>query len=332
MKSVQTGAAGTVDVVDIERPTPGPDDVLLRMRAVGICGTDVTFLHLGGGPFGPGGQMVPVPLGHEPAGEVAEVGANVTGVKVGDRVVVNPQAAPTGIIGCGGALGGMSEYLIIENAVLGKSLAIIPDTVPYEVAALNEPMAVALHCVNRSEARPGDKVLVFGAGPIGLGAAIWLKLRGVAHVTVADVIPGRLQTALAVGEDVAARLTELHGTGANSLGQPRPDTDIYIDAAGVAAVVNTALTSAKWGAKLVTVAVHKKPEPIDLGAILRSEMTILGSQGYPTEIFEVTPQLVEHQERFARLISHRVPFSEVDRAFALALTPGAAEKVVVTLP
>jgi (R,R)-butanediol dehydrogenase/meso-butanediol dehydrogenase/diacetyl reductase len=341
MKSVQTGAAGTVDVVDIERPTPGPDDVLLRMRAVGICGTDVTFLHLGGGPFGPGGQMVPVPLGHEPAGEVVEVGANVTGVKVGDRVVVNPQAAPTGIIGCGGALGGMSEYLIIENAVLGKSLAIIPDTVPYEVAALNEPMAVALHCVNRSEARPGDKVLVFGAGPIGLGAAIWLKLRGVAHVTVADVIPGRLQTALAVGadavidsskEDVAARLTELHGTGANSLGQPRPDTDIYIDAAGVAAVVNTALTSAKWGAKLVTVAVHKKPEPIDLGAILRSEMTILGSQGYPTEIFEVTPQLVEHQERFARLISHRVPFSEVDRAFALALTPGAAEKVVVTLP
>jgi (R,R)-butanediol dehydrogenase / meso-butanediol dehydrogenase / diacetyl reductase len=61
-------------------------------------------------------------------------------------------------------------------------------------------------------------------------------------------------------------------------------------------------------------------------------MTILGSHGYPTEIFEVTPQLVEHQERFARLISHRVPFSEVDRAFALALTPGAAEKVVVTLP
>ncbi|MCW6006060.1 zinc-binding dehydrogenase [Micromonospora sp. CPCC 205371] len=340
MKSVQTGPAGTIDVVDIERPSPGPDDLLLRMRAVGICGTDVTFLHLGGGPFGPGGQMVPVPLGHEPAGEVVEVGANVTGVKVGDRVVVNPQAAPTGIIGCGGTLGGMREYLIIENAVVGKSLAIIPDTVPYDVAALNEPMAVALHCVNRSEVRPGDKVLIFGAGPIGLGAAIWLKLRGVAHVTVADVIPGRLQTALAVGadavidssqEDVAARLTELHGTGVNSLGQPRPDTDIYIDAAGVAAVVNTALTSAKWGAKLVTVAVHKKPEPIDLGAILRSEMTILGSQGYPTEIFQVTPQLVEHQERFARLISHRVPFSEVDRAFALALTPGAAEKIVVTL-
>jgi threonine dehydrogenase-like Zn-dependent dehydrogenase len=182
--------------------------------------------------------------------------------------------------------------------------------------------------------------VVFGAGPIGLGAAIWLKLRGVAHVTVADVIPGRLETALAVGadavidssrEDVTARLTELHGRGANSLGQPRPDTDVYIDAAGVAAVVNTALTSAKWGAKLVTVAVHKKPEPIDLGAILRSEMTILGSQGYPSEIFEVTREIAEHQELFARLISHRVPFSEVARAYDLALTPGTAEKVIVTI-
>lgn len=75
---------------------------------------------------------------------------------------------------------------------------------------------------------------------------------------------------------------------------------------------------------------HKTPEPIDLGAILRSEMTIIGSQGYPTEIFQVTPELAAHQDRFARLISHRVPFGDVERAFALALTPGAAEKVVVT--
>jgi len=339
MKSVQTGAPGSIDVVDIERPLPGPRDALLRVRACGICGTDVSFLQMGGIPFGPGGSMISLPLGHEPAGEIVELGAEVTGVKVGDRVVVNPQAAPSGIIGCGGALGGMREYLLIEDAVVGRSLAVIPDSVPFDVAALNEPMAVARHCVNRSEARPTDKVVVFGAGPIGLGAAIWLKLRGVAHVVVADVLPERLETALAVGadavidssrEDVKARLSELHGEGANSLGQPRPDTDIYIDAAGVAVVVNTALTAAKWGAKLVTVAVHKKPEPIDFGAILRSEMTILGSQGYPSEIFEVTAELAEHQDRFAKLISHRVPFADAERAFELTLTPGAAEKVVVT--
>ncbi|CAI7975357.1 putative chlorophyll synthesis pathway protein BchC [Frankia sp. Hr75.2] len=339
MKSVQTGTQGTVNIVDIERPVLGPKDALMRIRACGIYGTDAHYLHMGGSPQGPGGQMISIPLGHEPAGEIVEVGAQIADLKVGDRVVVNPMAAPSGIIGCGGMLGGMREYLLLENVVVGKSVAVFPDTVPFDVAALNEPMAVARHCVNRSEASPTDKAVVFGAGPIGLGAAIWLKLRGVQHVVVADVIPDRLKTALAVGadavidssrEDVTARLTELHGQGANALGQRRPDTDIYIDAAGVAAVVNTALTSGKWGAKLVTVAVHKKPEPIDLGAMLRSEMTIIASQGYPTEIFEVTQEIAEHQERFARLISHRVPFSDVKRAFELTLTPGAAEKVVVT--
>ena len=187
----------------------------------------------------------------------------------------------------------MREYLIIENTVVGKSLAVVPDTAPYDVAALNEPMAVALHCVNRAEARTTDKVVVFGAGPIGLGATIRLKLRGVAHVAVA-VVPERPQEGVAVGadavidsshEDVTARLTELHGQGANALGQPRPDTDIYIDGAGAPAVVNTALASAKWGARLVMVAVQKKSE-IDLSAMLHSEMTLIAFQGYP----RATPQ------------------------------------------
>ena len=112
--------------------------------------------------------------------------------------------------------------------------------------------------------------MVFGAGPIGLGAVIWLKRRGVGQVAVADVIPARLRTALAAGadavidssrEDVTARLADLHGHSTNTLGAARPDTDICIDAAGAAIVVNTALRAAKWGARLVTVAVHKNPSP-----------------------------------------------------------------------
>ncbi|MBC2900590.1 zinc-dependent alcohol dehydrogenase [Streptomyces cupreus] len=339
MKTVRTGAQNQIEIVEAERPAPGPKDALVRVRACGICGTDTFFLHMGGAPFGPGGSMVSLPLGHEPAGEIVAVGAEVTGLKAGDRVVVNPQGAPSGIIGCGGPLGGMSEYLLIENAEVGTSVAVFPDHVPFDVAALNEPMAVALHCVNRSEAKPSDKVVVFGAGPIGLGATIWLKLRGVEHVVVADVLPERLETALAVGadavvnsatENVTERLTELHGGAANALGQPRAGTDIYIDAAGAPAVFDAVIGAAKWGARMVMVAVQKKSDAIDLGGMLRSELTLIASQGYPSEIFEVTPQLVEHQQRFARLISHRVPFAEAERAFALAMTPGAAEKVVVT--
>jgi (R,R)-butanediol dehydrogenase/meso-butanediol dehydrogenase/diacetyl reductase len=250
MKSAPTAAPGTIQIAEIQRPAPGPRDLLVRVRACGICGTDAAFVQMGGMPLGPDGQTASIPLGHEPAGEVVGIGAEVTGLKTGDRVVVNPQAAPSGIIGCGGTLGGMSEYLLIQNAVAGQSVAVFSGTLSFEVAALNEPMAVARHCVNRSQARTADKVVVFGAGPIGLGTVIWLKLRGVRQVTVADVIPGRLQTALAAGadtvidssrEDVTARLAGLHGHSTNALGAPRPDTDVYIDAAGAAIVVNTAL-------------------------------------------------------------------------------------------
>jgi (R,R)-butanediol dehydrogenase / meso-butanediol dehydrogenase / diacetyl reductase len=188
MKSVQTAAPGTIKVAEILRPAPGPRDLLVRVRACGICGTDAAFVQMGGMPLGPAGQMASIPLGHEPAGEVIEIGAEVAGLKTGDRVVVNPQAAPSGIIGCGGTLGGMSEYLLIQNAVAGHSVAVFPDSLPFEIAALNEPMAVARHCVNRSQARTTDKVVVFGAGPIGLGVVIWLKLRGVRQVAVADVL------------------------------------------------------------------------------------------------------------------------------------------------
>jgi (R,R)-butanediol dehydrogenase / meso-butanediol dehydrogenase / diacetyl reductase len=121
MKSVQTAAPGTVQVTEIERPVPGPRDVLVRVRACGICGTDAAFVQMGGMPLGPEGQPTAIALGHEPAGEIVEAGAEVTGLKAGDRVVVNPQAAPSGIIGCGGALGAMREYLLIENAVAGSA-------------------------------------------------------------------------------------------------------------------------------------------------------------------------------------------------------------------
>lgn len=169
---------GQINVRDVEIPEPGENDVLVRVRACGICGSDVTII-------GMGGRGAAIPLGHEPAGEVVEVGKAVVDIHVGDRVVVNPIAAPSGIMGNGGALGALTEYLLIESAILGVSLNRIPDSLPFSVAALNEPMAVARHFVNRANPRTEETAIIFGAGPIGLGAAIWLKLGGVKHVVVA---------------------------------------------------------------------------------------------------------------------------------------------------
>lgn len=334
MKMSMVTGPGKAEVLDAERPTVGPNDVLVRMRACGICGSDAFYITIGGLPPRQGHT----PLGHEPAGEIAEVGAKVSGLAVGDHVVINPMAAPGGIIGNGGPSGALADYLLIENAVRGTSLEVIPDHVPWEVAALNEPMAVARHGANRCRPKPTDKVAVFGAGPIGLGATLAFKSLGVNHVVVVDLLPGRLDKALQIGadavinstdEDVVARLIELHGAG-ESMYPGKAGTNIYLDAAGVPAVVNTALAAAQKGATVGIVGVHKEPVPVDLINLMSNEITLLGSMGYPDEIFEVTKDLVANWEKYALIVSHTIPFGSVGEALELAQTPGAADKVVVT--
>jgi 2-desacetyl-2-hydroxyethyl bacteriochlorophyllide A dehydrogenase len=335
MKTVIVTGPGRTDVVEVPTPSAGPTDVVVRMAACGICGSDSFYIAIGGIPPREGAT----PLGHEPAGEVIDVGGRVEGIRPGDHVVINPMAHRDGIIGNGGPTGALAEFLLIPDAKLGHSLAVIPPHVPLDVAALNEPMAVARHAVNRTRVKPGDSVVVFGAGPIGLGATIGYKLSGARSVVVADVIPSRLEKALAVGadavinsaeEDVIARLTELHGTAATAMGHPRPATDIYLDAAGVPVVIETALAAAKHGATVGIVAFHKKPVSVDFGAILDAEVNIVTAMGYPTEIFQVTKDITEHWERFSPIISHRFPFADVQQALTTASTPGAADKVVVT--
>ncbi len=338
MKSVVVTGPDTVQMHDVETPHAGPADVVVAMRAVGICGSDVHYAHVGGYPP----RMNATRLGHEGAGEVIEVGDQVTDVQIGDHVVINPMAAADGIIGNGGAQGELSEVILLTDAQAGKHFRVVPKDLPWDVAALNEPMAVAYHGVNRSGAGAGAKAVVFGAGPVGLGAAIGLKSKGAAHVVVVDIAPNRLQKALAVGadavidsskEDVVARLRELHGEEPGFIGAPpRPLTDVAIDAAGVPVVTHTALNAIRARGVLTVIAVHKQPVSIDFQELLVNEPDIRLSMGYPTEIFEVTDALIEHRDRYAQIISDRIPFEDALRALDLASTPGATDKVVVTFP
>ena len=107
-------------------------------------------------------------------------------------------------------------------------------------------------------------------------------------------------------------------------------TDIYLDAAGVPAVVNTALAAAQKGATLGIVGVHKEPVPVEFVNVMSNEITIVGCMGYPDEIFQVTADLVANWEKYALIVSHTIPFDNVGEALDLASTPGAADKVVVT--
>lgn len=337
MKSIMVTGPGVNAMVDVQDVVAGPADVLVKIRACGICGSDHMYTTYGGIPPRQGAT----PLGHEPAGVVVEVGENVKDVAVGDHVVINPMAASDGIIGNGGAQGAFSPVVVLYDAVAGTHFRVIPKEIPFEVAALNEPMAVARHAVNRSGAAEGEQAVVFGAGPIGLGALLSLKAKGVKHVVVIDVLPNRLEKALAVGadavinsaeEDVAARLIELHGEAPAAVGMQgvRPATNIYIDAAGVAAVPTTVFGIARQGARLVIPAVHKRPVEVDFGTLLTTEISIIMSMGYPTEIFEVTDDIIANWEKYQLIISHRFPADQTLEALELAATPGAADKVMVT--
>ncbi len=335
MRSVYVTGVDKAEWVDVEEPVVGSGDVLLAVKACGICGSDALYTHVGGIPPRQGAT----PLGHEPAAEVVEVGADVTGVAVGDHVVVDTMAFADGLLGSGGAQGALSERVLVKDFVPGRQLRVIPEDVPWEVAALNEPMAVAYHAVNRTDPKPGDKVVIFGAGPIGLGALLGYRRRGASHVVVVDIVPERLGKALQIGadavidsskEDVAARLVELHGDGATPLVRGvRSGTDVFLDAAGVPAVPQTVAGVAKHGATFGVVAVHKKPVELDFGGILATELTIVWSMGYPTEIFEVTDDIIENWERYALIVSDRIPFDRALDALELAATPGAADKVTV---
>ena len=181
-------------------------------------------------------------------------------------------------------------------------------------------------------------MVVFGAGPIGLGATIAFKSLGVSHVVVVDLIPARLKKALTVGadavinsadEDVAQRLIELHGVG-ESLFPGKVGTDIFLDAAGRSAVINTALAVAKRRARLGVVAVHKQPVPVDFVNLMSNEITIVGSMGYPDEIFEVTKDLIANWEKVRGGRQPHDPVRRRRRGPRTAATPGAADKVVVT--
>ena len=335
MKSVLVTAPDTIEWVEAPVPHVGPSDVLLKVRACGICGSDAFYAHAGGIPPRQG----ETPLGHEPAAEVVEVGQETSGVAVGDHVVIDTMAFSDGYLGSGGAQGALSEYVLVKDHVPGRQLKVIPPHVPWEVAALNEPMAVAAHAVNRTQPGPGDKVVVFGAGPIGLGAVLAYRRRGAAHIVVVDVIPSRLEKALEIGadavvnsaeEDVAARLVELHGDGASArVRGVRSATDIFLDAAGAPPVPATVAAVAPHGATYGVVAVHKRPVELDFQKLLSTELNIVFSMGYPTEIFEVTDDIVENWEKYALIVSDVLPFDRALEALELAKTPGAADKVVV---
>ncbi|WP_297492465.1 zinc-binding dehydrogenase [Acidocella sp.] len=313
-------------------PVAGDADVIVRIKACGICGSDLSYIKWGGIHRPEGGVT---PIGHEAAGEVVAVGANVKDAFIGQRVAINPMNTPSNI-GSGGTEGAFTDEVLVRDARVGDSLLPIADDVSFDIAALTEPLAVALHGVNRSQAKPGDKVVVFGCGPIGLAMVLWLVDRGVEDVIAVDLAPERLERALALGakavinagtENLRERLFALHGHH-HYFGREVADTDAYIDAAGGPNILSDVISFIRYQGRMVITAAYMKPVSIHLGAMLTTEMQLTTAVGYPTEMPEVVAALPRLQGKLAQLISHRFGFDDVLEGFAVAATPQSAKVMI----
>jgi len=315
-----------------EAPRPRSSDVLVKVKACGVCGSDLSYIKIGGIHRKEGGVT---PIGHEAAGEVIAVGDAVKGVAVGQRVIINPMQTPS-YIGSGGPEGAFTEELLVRDARIGDSLLPMPEGLPFEIGAMTEPLAVALHGVNRMQVKPGDKAVVFGCGPIGLGMVLWLVDRGVTDVVALDLAPERLERAKALGaravlnptkDDVRARLKELHGS-ARVFSRECVGTDAYIDAAGAPSIVSDVIGMAKYHSRLVITAAYMKPVEVNLGSMLTTEMTITTAVGYPNEMPDVIAALPRLRDKVRSLISHRFSFDKVMEAISIAGTPQSAKVMV----
>ncbi|MFM6930847.1 MAG: zinc-binding dehydrogenase, partial [Novosphingobium sp.] len=263
--------------------------------------------------------------------EVIEVGSGVPGHKLGDRVVIN------GIfVGSGGMEGAFTPELLLKDAEAMEKLLPIPEGVPYDIAALCEPLAVAMHGVNRAEVKAGDKVVVFGCGPIGLGMVLWLVDRGVTDVVALDLAPERRERALALGAraaldptncDLRAELVKLHGE-VPSYGRVGVGTDAWIDAAGAPSILTDVIMMAKFQCRMVITAAYMKPIEFPAGRMLTSEMTITTAVGYPTEMPEVLAAMPRLKDKLTSLISHRLPFDEVLDGLKVAASPQSAKVMI----
>lgn len=332
-------APGVIEFQDRLLPAPGPDDVQIRVKAVSICGSDL-HLFKGAHPAAP----LPVPAGHEIAGEVETVGGNVRKVKPGDRVAIEP------VVVCGACYFCLrGEYSLCETISFQyrqgqggftpqfiaheKWVHLLPDNISYDEGALVEPLSVALHAVKKSHLTVGESSAIFGAGAIGLLLLMLIKTTGGGDVFIVDVQNHRLQKALEFGAAAAFNNLEVNSVEqiiqrTNGLGVERA-----FEAVGINLTAVQALQSLKKGGVAVLLGIFEKPEiSLPANLFVQKEISLTGSQGYCWDFQGALKLLDDQRINLKPLITHKVPLSRVQDAFDLVMDPKQeAIKVVVNI-
>lgn len=296
-------------------PTPGPGEVVVAVKASGICHTDVEILR---GNYG--SSAFPLVPGHEFAGEVVAVGQGVTGLATGDRVVVDPNL---GCGSCDACLRGrvnlcerLGAYGVTVNGGFAEFCAVAAahahpiGSMSWQVAALAEPLGCVLNGLSVLNGRVPTSATVFGAGPIGLLMALALKWRGTTDLSVVDLSEDRLRLAEGFG------FTPLRA-GTADVDRLHRSRDFVADATGVPAVAQAMIGCLRDGGAALFFGVCPQAARIEISPfeMFRRQLSLFGTHSLNANIPETLPLLDRHGAEAARLVSHRVGLEEIEATF-----------------
>lgn len=330
-----------LEIEDVPAPEPGPSDLILKVKACGICGTD---LHWSESHEDKGWRVLPsgAVMGHEFAGEVIEVGRDVRGKwKVGDKVTALP---PIGCGRCAECRAGRpfrcAEVQVRANPELTGAYAeytrvgthetlVLPSDVGFGEGALVEPLAVGLNAANRGRIGPEDNVLIIGGGPVGLSVAVWCRFLGARNIVVSDLIGARAERAVDFGasaaidasrEDVDRRFRQLTGGG----------PDVVFDAVGVPGSLQLAVDHAQYHSRVVVVGLCMAGDHLYPAQAIVKEIDLNFAFVYRKKHFEIVLDMLAANRVDAEgLITDRVGFDDFSTAFEALKRPTGQIKVVL---
>jgi len=314
MKALQLVEYGRFELVDMPVPEYGDDEALLRVKACGICGSDVH-----GMDGSTGRRIPPIVMGHEASGEIAALGKNVAGWNVGDRVTFDAtfycgkcvyclrgetnlcESRRVPGVSCNEYRqnGAFAEYLVVPGHVLYR----LPDELSSVHAAMVEPVSVAVHGVNLAKIKPGDRVAVVGAGMIGMLIVQVCKAKGAGEVIAVDIDPKKRALAESVGADSSCE---------SSAGM---ELDVAIEAVGITATVDMALRSVRKGGTVSLVGNMSPKVEIPLQILVQREISVFGSCGSQLDYPESLELLASGKVNAAPMITHQITLDEAKEYF-----------------
>jgi threonine dehydrogenase-like Zn-dependent dehydrogenase len=326
---------GRVDVVEKPYPACGADEVIVRNLMTGVCGSDVAAFRQGGDD-----HMIwqDHEFGHEAISEVVEIGRDVQGLALGDHVFVNQGKALRDMRRMG-TVGGFSELIRIPQCEVGYSVLKIDNEIPVRSAVLFEPFVIGTRAARSLNPGPGKTAVVFGAGIIGMSTAIMLRWYGCRRVMIVDVSDFRLEKAKAFGlatcnpatEDLKAKAMAELGSETGFFGE-RCRADLYVDAVGLKAAIDSFAAIAGREATLAIVGVHHEPVELNLMQVCYSNWHINGCGSLPIEeaVDDIVQMMKSGAYDLSSLVTHVYKVDQIADALVMGGNAKEAQKVCIS--